>query len=149
MPLATVAILSLATACGSKDKNQEAAASSADSTEVAAEPVAEAPAAVIELAKGQSLDLTSGKPVVIDFNATWCGPCKMFAPTFEEVAAENAGKALFYSVDVDVHPELAAEYNATSIPLVVYIPADGANVTSKAGLQTKEEFAASVAELLK
>ena len=145
VPVCTAAVLALATACSSN--KGEKGAQAADATEAEAAPAGQSP--VIELAKGDSINYTSGKPVVIDFNATWCGPCKQFRPTFDAVAAETDGKVLFYSVDVDVHPELAAEFNASSIPMVVYISADGKTSTSKVGLQTKDEFSASVAELLK
>ena len=100
--------------------------------------------------QGETLDLAQGKPVIVDFNATWCGPCKKFAPTFEEIAGEYAGKALFYSVDVDVHPELAAEYGVQGIPHIQFInPADPAANTSLVGLQTKEDFTAALNAFLK
>lgn len=115
-----------------------------------ADRAAEKTAAIIELAQGETLDLAQGKPVIVDFNATWCGPCKKFAPTFEEIAGEYAGKALFYSVDVDVHPELAAEYGVQGIPHIQFInPADPAANTSLVGLQTKEDFTAALNAFLK
>lgn len=144
---AICAMIVLATSCSSK-KDNEAAVSQKDSTEIAS-AATEAPA-VIVLAEGATVDFAQGKPVIIDFNATWCGPCKAFAPTFDEVAAQFAGKALFYSVDVDLHPELAAEYGVTSIPHIQFInPGDTAANTSVLGLQTKEDFTAQVEAFLK
>lgn len=64
-----------------------------------------------ELLKGE-------KPVVCDFYATWCGPCKMLAPVMEEVAEKYSDKAVFVKVDVDSNIALAARYGITSIPLV-------------------------------
>ncbi len=58
---------------------------------------------------------------VVDFNATWCGPCKMMAPVLEAVSGELEGKASFYAVDVDDCPELAAEYRVQSIPCLVLL----------------------------
>ena len=64
-------------------------------------------------------ELISGeKPVVCDFFATWCGPCKMLAPVMEKVAEKLDDKAVFAKVDVDKNPELAVRYGVMSIPLV-------------------------------
>ena len=56
---------------------------------------------------------------VVDFSATWCGPCRMLAPVMEAVSAEMDGKVSFYSVDVDECPELAGEYRVQSVPCLV------------------------------
>ena len=56
---------------------------------------------------------------VVDFSATWCGPCKMLAPVLEDISEKLSGKAQFYNVDVDDAPELAAAYRINSVPCVV------------------------------
>lgn len=56
---------------------------------------------------------------VVDFSATWCGPCKMLAPVLEDVSEKLNGKVKFYNVDVDDAPELAAAYRVNSVPCVV------------------------------
>ena len=56
---------------------------------------------------------------VVDFNATWCGPCRMLAPVLETVSEELGDRVSFYSVDVDECPELAAEYRVQSVPCLV------------------------------
>ena len=56
---------------------------------------------------------------VVDFSATWCGPCKMLAPGLEDISEKLSGKAQFYNVDVDDAPELAAAYRVNSVPCVV------------------------------
>ena len=56
---------------------------------------------------------------VVDFWATWCGPCKMLAPVLESVSEEMAGQVSFYGVDVDDCPELAAEFRVQSVPCLV------------------------------
>ena len=65
------------------------------------------------------------KPAIIDFYADWCGPCRMTAPIMKELAKEYAGKIVIYKVNVDKEKELAALFNATSIPLFVFIPMQG------------------------
>ncbi len=56
---------------------------------------------------------------VVDFNAVWCGPCRMLAPVLEAVSGELGDRVSFYSVDVDECPELAAEYRVQSVPCLV------------------------------
>ena len=58
---------------------------------------------------------------VVDFNATWCGPCRMLAPVLEDVSEKYAGKVSFYSVDVDENPGLAMEYRVSSVPCLVLL----------------------------
>ena len=65
------------------------------------------------------------KPVIIDLYADWCGPCRKTAPIMEKLAKEYADDIVIYKVDVDKERELAALFNATSIPLFVFIPMDG------------------------
>ncbi len=62
--------------------------------------------------------LKGDKPVVCDFFATWCGPCKMLAPVMDKVSGEFADKAVFVKVDIDENVELAVRYGIMSIPLV-------------------------------
>ena len=62
--------------------------------------------------------LKGGKPVVCDFFATWCGPCKMLAPVIDAMSEKYGDKAVFVKVDIDENIELAARYGIMSIPLV-------------------------------
>ncbi len=63
--------------------------------------------------------LKSDIPVVVDFWATWCGPCRAFAPTLDKLAAESNGEFKVAKVDVDENEEIAAEYGIQSIPTVI------------------------------
>lgn len=63
--------------------------------------------------------LMSDKPVIVDFWAEWCGPCKMIAPILEEISAENEGKIRIAKIDVDANPALARQFDVMSIPTLI------------------------------
>lgn len=65
------------------------------------------------------------KPAIVDFFATWCGPCKMVSPILEELSKEYDGKIVVYKVDVDQEEELAATFGIQSIPTILFIPMKG------------------------
>lgn len=74
---------------------------------------------------------------VLDFNAVWCGPCKMLGPVLEEVSEEMADNAKFYSIDTDENPDLAREYGIMNIPAIVVLK-DGQKVDMNVGFVPKD-----------
>ncbi len=80
---------------------------------------------VFDYEKSKKWKYKGDKPAIIDLYADWCGPCRQTAPIMKELAKEYAGKIIIYKVNVDKQKELAALFNATSIPLFVFIPMNG------------------------
>lgn len=83
--------------------------------------------------------LESSVPVLADFWAAWCGPCKMFSPIFEEAANELSGKAKSVKIDIDSQNELAEKYGVMSIPTFMIFK-NGQPVQKSVGLISKEEI---------
>lgn len=91
--------------------------------------------------------VNSGKPVVIDFWAEWCGPCRMVAPIVDELAAEYEGKVIIGKCDVDANDTVAAKYAVRNIPTIIFLK-DGQVVDKQVGACSKAALAQKIDSLL-
>ncbi len=96
---------------------------------------------VISSGEFRSKVLEATQPVLVDFFATWCGPCKMLVPVLEEIAAELAGKAVVYKVDVDQSVDVAMYHQVMSVPTLMVFK-DGKVSAELVGVQPKENILA-------
>lgn len=90
----------------------------------------------------------SGKPMVIDFWATWCGPCKRMAPIVEQLAEQYDGQVNIGKCDIEEAEDIAAQYNVTSIPTIVFLNAQGEMVNRVVGAQSKAKLEEEISKLL-
>lgn len=141
--MATLLVLA---ACN--NKSEENSGKTADSNEVAQ---SEMPVASPD-DEGQDewtkqTTIMSSKPMVIDFFATWCGPCKQLAPILDEIERNHKGEVIFKRIDVDQEPELAAEFHVEAIPTLMFVTPKGEYQTIM-GLQEAAVIESKIADLL-
>ena len=87
--------------------------------------------------------IKSDLPVLVDFWAEWCGPCKAIGPILDELASELGETAKIFKVNVEDHPELAQKYGIKSIPTIIFFK-NGEIAKSLLGVQSKEEIAKNI-----
>lgn len=91
--------------------------------------------------------LAGGQPVVIDFWAEWCGPCRMIAPVVEELAAEYEGKVIIGKCDVEENDEITMKYGVRNIPTIIFLK-DGQVVDKQVGACQKGALVEKIEKLL-
>lgn len=91
--------------------------------------------------------IMTSKPMVIDFFATWCGPCKELAPVLDKIEQKHKGEVIFKRVDVDQEPELAMEFRVEAVPTLMFVTPKGEYQTLL-GYQDAPVIEAKIAELL-
>lgn len=140
--LAVVLTSMVITSCGQSNGRASAQDQTKASSETAAGSVTVNAAEFAELIIDYTADdwrFVGDQPVVLDFFATWCPPCKMLSPILEELAAEYEGKVRFYKVDVDQEPELAKAFAIRSMPTLMFIPMNG-EMLRASGFMPKDEL---------
>jgi len=131
------------TACGNSTSKEVKAA------EATAEAVDEAAGAPIELGENDILEFDGviPMPVVVDFSASWCPPCKQLHPIFNQVARKYHGKVKFIYIDVDKAPQLAKQYGVESVPTLLFVNQQGV-IDRNIGFMTEEELIGAVESIM-
>jgi len=104
-------------------------------------------AVVVNDSNFEEIVLKSDKPVILDFWAEWCGPCKMMLPIIEELAKEYEGKAIVGKVDVDSNPATAGRYGVRNIPTILFIK-NGEVANKQVGAVAKNALTEKIDALL-
>lgn len=99
-------------------------------------------------ANPKSFNYRGSMPAIVDFFATWCGPCKALSPVLDELAKEYEGKILIYKVDVDQNRELSGVFGIRSVPTLLFISADG-QPTMAPGAPSKAQLKNIIDKLIK
>ena len=142
-----VAILMLVAACNNKNESQQD-----ENAAMGDEAQSEMPVATAD-EEGQTewikqTTIMTSKPMVIDFFATWCGPCKELAPILDEIEKNHKGEVIFKRIDVDQEAQLALEFKIEAVPTLMFITPKGEYQTLL-GLQDASVIEAKIAELIK
>ena len=95
----------------------------------------------------EGLKYLGDKPAIVDFTATWCGPCQRISPILEELAKEYDGRIVIYKVDIDKNRNIANAFNISSIPAIMYIPLNGEPVMT-VGARDKGKFKSEIGTIL-
>ena len=91
--------------------------------------------------------LESSVPVIVDFYADWCGPCRMLRPVLDRVSQAFEGKAKIVKVNVDQEPELASQFNVSSIPMLLYVH-KGVIVGKSSGVASEAELTRALSQMI-
>ncbi len=95
----------------------------------------------------ETIVMNSETPVLVDFWAPWCGPCKMLTPIIEDIAEEYEGKVVFGKLNVDDNPQVASKYGIVSIPTILFVK-DGKVIGQHVGLLAKDPMKKKIDEFV-
>ena len=141
-----LAIVTLTSCAGSKNDTTE----QTQGVKIYAQHItnAEFKSKVFDYTLNNTWKFEGDKPAIVDFYATWCGPCKMLSPLLEELAKKYDGKLNVYKIDVDQEKELAAKMGISNLPTLVFIPTNDKPQISE-GYLPKESLEKVINEVLK
>lgn len=135
----TIALSLISCACSNKNDNMASTQSGEVPSNATALTADSSTTTAIDTNR-VAVDEKYDKIMVVDFYATWCGPCKAMAPTMEEMENKYGNKIEFNKVDIDQSPEIAQEFNVTAVPTIVVISRTGDIIETLVGLQSKERL---------
>ena len=137
--LSTLVVVTISQGCGepkpdaSGNAKQDSSGAAKPGSSDSAKPV------VVDGSNFEEVVLKSDKPVLVDFWATWCGPCHIIAPTVEEIAKDYEGRAVVAKLDVDKAEDIATRYEVSSIPTLIVFKG-GEEVARVVGVAKKSEL---------
>ena len=145
-----IAAIMMSASCGNANAKNDDTKKDKKEVKTAVKAVAltteEFNAKVYDMSK-EGLKYLGNKPAIVDFTATWCGPCQRIAPILDELAAEYDGKVVVYKVDIDKNQELARAFGVSSIPAILYIPLNG-EPSMTVGSRDKAKFKTEIESIL-
>ena len=146
--IAAIAVLitALATSCGNAGAQNDAKKKAANEKH-AIELTTEQFSTQVYNLEDNEMKYLGNKPAIVDFTATWCGPCRSIAPILEELAKEYKDQIVIYKVDVDQCREVAEAFGIQSIPAVLYIPLNG-EPSMTIGARNKAKFQDEINKIL-
>lgn len=101
---------------------------------------------IFDFEKSQEWQFLGNKPTIVNFTASWCGPCQMFAPTLEKAAADHAGNLSIFKIDIDQNPEVPALFGIRSVPTTLFLKGQEQPILA-AGVIPSESFEKGLEEI--
>lgn len=139
-------MIALATSCGNAGAQNDSKKKSTEQKH-AIELTSEQFSQLVYDINSEEMKYLGNKPAIVDFTATWCGPCRSIAPILEELAKEYEGQIVVYKVDVDKCRDIAEAFGISSIPAVLYIPLNS-DPSMTIGARNKEKFKTEIEKIL-